>query len=178
MYASACQQALIGQYTEQGRAIFMWHCSRIEEFLITFYGMLDHTDAASLHLSNMRRFQHWWSGLFSNKTCLVCLMAQPECAGPCGHSMCEDCIKRFGKRSSIWEDLYDLPSCMLCGAAGWSSRIKPLTAGVNILSIDGGGTRGIVPLRFLSLIQEKLGTACRLQDLFDLVLGTSSGKAY
>ncbi|KAL9606564.1 MAG: hypothetical protein Q9179_000289 [Wetmoreana sp. 5 TL-2023] len=53
--------------------------------------------------------------------------------------------------------------------------LKPPTAGINILSIDGGGVRGAVPLEFLSILQEILGDDCPIQDLFDLAFGTSSG---
>ncbi|MCJ1473164.1 hypothetical protein MMC13_001815 [Lambiella insularis] len=53
--------------------------------------------------------------------------------------------------------------------------VKPPTAGVNILSIDGGGIRGVIPLEFLNRLQKVLGPDCPVQDLFDLALGTSSG---
>src|SRR5260221_774600 len=43
----------------------------------------------------------------------------------------------------------------------------------NILSIDGGGLRGIIPLRILQKIEELTGK--RIQDCFDLVSGTSTG---
>lgn len=42
------------------------------------------------------------------------------------------------------------------------------------VAIDGGGVRGVIPLEFLILVQEQLGE-CRLQDLVDLAIGTSSG---
>lgn len=44
-----------------------------------------------------------------------------------------------------------------------------------ILAIDGGGVRGVIPLEYLVLIQESLSPFCRLQDLVDLAVGTSSG---
>ncbi|TKA60681.1 hypothetical protein B0A55_12855, partial [Friedmanniomyces simplex] len=46
---------------------------------------------------------------------------------------------------------------------------------IRILSVDGGGIRGIIPLEFLHLLQRSLGSSCRIQDLFDLALGTSAG---
>ncbi|KAK0866001.1 hypothetical protein LTR87_015181 [Friedmanniomyces endolithicus] len=54
-------------------------------------------------------------------------------------------------------------------------RLKPPTAGVRVLSVDGGGVRGIIPLEFLHLLQRSFGSSCRIQDLFDLALGTSAG---
>lgn len=52
--------------------------------------------------------------------------------------------------------------------------VLPPTMNPTILAIDGGGVRGVIPLEFLILIQEILGS-CSLQDLVDLSLGTSSG---
>jgi uncharacterized protein len=42
-----------------------------------------------------------------------------------------------------------------------------------ILSIDGGGTRGIIPAYFLAAIEEKTGKP--VSQLFDLIAGTSTG---
>lgn len=41
-----------------------------------------------------------------------------------------------------------------------------------ILSIDGGGIRGIIPLKVLSALERIIG---RLSDTFDLIAGTSTG---
>jgi patatin-like phospholipase/acyl hydrolase len=43
----------------------------------------------------------------------------------------------------------------------------------NILSIDGGGLRGIIPLRILQKVEELTGK--KIQDCFDMVAGTSTG---
>ena len=48
-----------------------------------------------------------------------------------------------------------------------------------ILSIDGGGIRGIIPAKILYHLEEeaidRYGTDARLCDFFDLVCGTSTG---
>jgi patatin-like phospholipase/acyl hydrolase len=44
-----------------------------------------------------------------------------------------------------------------------------------ILAIDGGGVRGAIPLEYLLLIQESLGRDCKIHDLIDLSVGSSSG---
>lgn len=46
-----------------------------------------------------------------------------------------------------------------------------------VLAIDGGGVRGVIPLEFMILLQEHLGSQCALQDLIDLAIGTSSGES-
>ena len=43
----------------------------------------------------------------------------------------------------------------------------------NILSIDGGGLRGIIPVRIMQKIEELTGR--RIQDTFDMMAGTSTG---
>ena len=42
-----------------------------------------------------------------------------------------------------------------------------------ILSIDGGGIRGIIPAMILAEIERRTG--CRTAQLFDLIAGTSTG---
>ncbi len=51
---------------------------------------------------------------------------------------------------------------------------------IKILSIDGGGIRGILPATFLSVLEEKLQETTgnkdfRLADFFDFIAGTSTG---
>ena len=51
---------------------------------------------------------------------------------------------------------------------------------VKILSIDGGGIRGVLPATLLSVLEEKLQETSgnenfRLAESFDLIAGTSTG---
>ncbi|KAL8546268.1 hypothetical protein ACS0TY_006116 [Phlomoides rotata] len=50
---------------------------------------------------------------------------------------------------------------------------------VTVLSIDGGGIRGIIPATFLEFLESKLqeldGPDSRIADYFDIVAGTSTG---
>ncbi len=71
---------------------------------------------------------------------------------------------------------YHVQRCPLCGAGSLEVTLKPPTAGVRVLTIDGGGVRGVVPLEFLRILQDTIGPECPVQDLFDLAFGTSSGK--
>ncbi|KAK9080256.1 hypothetical protein SSX86_001932 [Deinandra increscens subsp. villosa] len=60
-------------------------------------------------------------------------------------------------------------------------RIEPVTNGklITILSIDGGGIRGIIPATILTLLESQLqeldGKDARIADYFDVVAGTSTG---
>ncbi|MFS7911299.1 putative patatin-like phospholipase domain, Acyl transferase/acyl hydrolase/lysophospholipase [Helianthus anomalus] len=64
---------------------------------------------------------------------------------------------------------------------GPRSPLQPPTYGnlITILSIDGGGVRGIIPgviLNFLETELQKLdGENARLADYFDVIAGTSTG---
>jgi patatin-like phospholipase/acyl hydrolase len=53
--------------------------------------------------------------------------------------------------------------------------LKPEAAGVRVLTLDGGGIRGIVELEILRLIENVWGGGLRIQDFFDLIVGTSTG---
>jgi hypothetical protein len=73
------------------------------------------------------------------------------------------------------EGLY-LTHCILCeNQVDILVKIKPATASIRVLSIDGGGTRGVTPLEILVILQELVGEEVPLYDIFDLGVGTSSG---
>ena len=74
------------------------------------------------------------------------------------------------------ESRYLLETCAVCeGHANLTVYLKPATAGVRMLNIDGGGVRGVVPLEFLTRLQNELGPKARVQDFFDIAFGTSAG---
>ena len=71
---------------------------------------------------------------------------------------------------------YNITRCILCLTKGTlSANLKPPTAGARILSVDGGGIRGVVPLEYLNMLQNLLGPTVRVQELFEVAFGTSSG---
>ncbi|KAI6752499.1 hypothetical protein HG530_013868 [Fusarium avenaceum] len=54
-------------------------------------------------------------------------------------------------------------------------RVKPKAAGPRVLALDGGGVRGIVELLVLRQIERHVGYGIAIHELFDLVVGTSTG---
>jgi patatin-like phospholipase/acyl hydrolase len=54
-------------------------------------------------------------------------------------------------------------------------RLKPRCAGARILTLDGGGIRGIVELALLQSLDATVGLGIPIRDLFDLIIGTSTG---
>lgn len=66
---------------------------------------------------------------------------------------------------------------LLCGmqTGGLLVGMKPDTATVRVLSVDGGGSRARIPLEFLQRLQDCVGLPYRVQCNFDFVFGTSCG---
>jgi hypothetical protein len=114
--------------------------------------------------------------LISAETCISCLTGPPQHVLMCGHTLCDLCVQRFGNAVTGEESCYLLDTCVICEAhAKLTVYLKPATAGVRMLNIDGGGVRGVVPLEFLTRLQKELGPRARVQDFFDMAFGTSAG---
>ena len=113
----------------------------------------------------------------SHKSCLCCLMRSPEKVLPCGHALCDICIKIFGIKLS--KNKFTLDFCMLCGAKQPLTHYNFIqdTAGLRILSLDGGGVRGVITLEFLIHIYREVSClGCSLNEFFDYICGTSAGE--
>jgi patatin-like phospholipase/acyl hydrolase len=116
--------------------------------------------------------------IFSHATCFCCLMDVPEHPLPCGHVICSACVQTYGKTSS--KCVIEMPYCpMHMAETRWPKphviKFKHKGAGTRILCLDGGGIRGIVELEVLRAIEQALGGEMRVQDFFDLIVGTSTG---
>jgi predicted acylesterase/phospholipase RssA len=125
------------------------------------------------HLSGSKRY-------ISHTSCFSCLIAPPEHALPCGHVLCTPCVQSFGKPSGRY--MVEMSYCPLHHEdpdgqfrPKWPITIKPATAGVRILSLDGGGVRGISELIIMQEIERALGGGLPIQAFFDLIVGTSTG---
>lgn len=85
-------------------------------------------------------FRYTADSLFSNTSCLVCLMYTPEHRLPCGHILCTSCLRAFG--NSEQDVIITISSCPMPHRQTywnerWSIPIKPSLAGTRILSLDG-----------------------------------------
>ncbi|KAF1965189.1 FabD/lysophospholipase-like protein [Bimuria novae-zelandiae CBS 107.79] len=121
--------------------------------------------AVEIHRSNLIRFQHRWRCIQSSSTCLCCLRRRPQYHLPCGHCICENCVIVLG--DCCEDDPWEMPNDI-------TVRTTPPTAGVGVLCIDGGGTRGIIPLTVMKLIQDRLGPI-PLQRCITVSFGVSVG---
>ena len=130
------------------------------------------------HRETLRKLQHCvdTKALISAEICVSCLTGPPQHVLMCGHTLCDLCVHRFGSAVTGEESRYLLETCAVCEEhANLTVYLKPATAGVRMLNIDGGGVRGVVPLEFLTRLQNELGPKARVQDFFDIAFGTSAG---
>jgi len=138
--------------------------------------MLPYASAADIRSKSIQESVHW-AVVKSNRFCLFCLMNSTQHPLPCGHSLCEECVQIRGVSVFGSESTATVTGCDFCKSQVTAHfSLKPMTAGYRLLSLDGGGTRAIITLEELRLLQESLGPLCRVQDFFDMVMGTSSGK--
>lgn len=119
-----------------------------------------------------------WKNIKSNKTCLSCLQAVPDHVLTCGHSYCPRCVQELGEVSQSSECAWTM-KCRLCWEVKGSNlhivQLRPRCAGVRVLTLDGGGIRGIVELVLLNALQRSVGLNLLPKDMFDLIVGTSTG---
>jgi patatin-like phospholipase/acyl hydrolase len=83
----------------------------------------------------------------------------------------------FGEQPD--ENLFTFNRCFLCRkdiVLPIAIRVNPLIAGASVLCIDGGGIRGVIPLKFLEILQDRIDLPISILRVFNVIFGTSSGK--
>ncbi|OCL00524.1 uncharacterized protein K441DRAFT_444104, partial [Cenococcum geophilum 1.58] len=142
---------------------------------------------AEIHRQTLQKAQlmDWVCKIHTNRTCLSCLSNNPEHLLACRHVLCSTCMANFASSGGN-EHLASV--CIMRCPFGcipqqpgwpWTSFMKPPSAGVRVLSLDGGGVRGILELMVLGYLQDyvevELGPDVPVIEMFDLVVGTSTG---
>jgi hypothetical protein len=139
----------------------------------------DHKRILELRQMVHRKHKTVWKKLQSNKTCLSCLQSVSDHVLPCGHSYCPRCVQELAQPSSSFECAFDMSACTLCGDhthnGSHQIQLRPRCAGARVLTLDGGGIRGIVELAVLRSLEKGVGLGIQISELFDLVVGTSTG---
>ena len=133
--------------------------------------------SATLHREEMASLQKKVAHAESRESCAYCIRRNKQHKLPCGHGVCETCVRIFYCECRGERYIYEADMCLLCGksTSGMRVGLKPETASVRVLSIDGGGSRARVPLEFLRVLQNRVGLPCPVQRYFDVAFGTSSG---
>ncbi|KAI1737988.1 hypothetical protein F4680DRAFT_426738 [Xylaria scruposa] len=137
--------------------------------------------ATILHRERMNNFYATFgnpSAFVSHSACFSCLRELPECILPCGHILCQSCVRAYGRQTS--RTSVELSRCPLhvresFEKSSYTFSFKPPRAGVRILSLDRGGVGALMELYVLRAIQELLGPKLPLRLFFDLIVGTSAG---
>lgn len=70
---------------------------------------------------------------------------------------------------------YYINTCLLCRAGSVIKVLPPFSAGLRVLSLDGGGAWGRLTLEMIGVIQNMMGPVLKYQDFFDVAYGTSVG---
>lgn len=75
----------------------------------------------------------------SHTSCFCCLFESPEHSLPCGHVLCTSCLKAFGTTRK--RNVMEIDCCPIDGhqfsSGRWTVVLKPDTAGIRILTLDG-----------------------------------------
>lgn len=115
----------------------------IEELFTGINGLLERDDNIETATSLVAKASGVAS-VSSNRTCYPCLSRCPVYMLPCDgvqHTICEQCAIRFTDTAIRSQSTVSLKRCPLgCyfrRGSEWRSRIRPPTAGVRLLSLDG-----------------------------------------
>ncbi|KAF9762619.1 hypothetical protein IL306_003360, partial [Fusarium sp. DS 682] len=120
----------------------------------------------------------------STTFCLGCLFGRPEYKLPCGHVICKTCVEDFDDTDSDkrYPGRFMHQRCIICDNSSsdkwpYTAAIRPPLSGLRVLSLDGGGVRGIVELTVLNRLEKEIGLGLPIENFFDLIVGTSTGDS-
>ena len=132
--------------------------------------------ALTIRKDNLNQLRSYSSPLKTFQVCLYCSVRRYEHTLGCGHRICDVCTVIFGKRVVGLEYHFEISTCYLCNTKiTFQAKLLPPTCGIRFISIDGGGSKGIVSLEYLDAFEEVLGLPYPLQEHFDYGIGTSIG---
>lgn len=174
LYRKTCENA----QNSQVQANLNYFCDAISHYFNRYFSSMNPARPSStIRRSILRSCFRQCRGLFSTKTCFLCLTQPPELILPCHHGICDTCAVVFGDRNKKAEYHFDISQCPLClENFQFTTRLLPPTKRAVLLSLDGGGIRGIIQLGILRALEKRLGKQAPLSHTVDLSVGTSVGR--
>lgn len=167
------------------KAEFLAQCSAVNQISASGAILNPRPSAADVLAHRNAMFHHGlqrrWADIHSYKTCFTCLSSVPDHVLPCGHAFCRGCIRDFGVLAEDTMAQVMVAACVWCATSFCPAQVvqtKPLCAGIRILTLDGGGIRGILELALLKLVEDRIDLGVGIQVFFDLIVGTSTGIYY
>lgn len=126
--------------------------------------------AATAHKTALAQFETTWQRVYSNVFCLSCLGREAQNTLSCGHSFCEPCTMIHGSTPPTECWTFSPSRCPLCKEPnGVAFRMKPYTAGVRCLCVDGGTPQDILVLKAL---ESELKLPAPVTEYFDIAVGS------
>lgn len=151
------------------------------QFALSFHENLDSLSdtSAAAHLRLLKKF-HPQVGRMSTLCSMMCLQRLPEHKLPCEHAVCDTCIQIHQESNAYDPWLFEMEECPLCHLTFTPRIIIKMhnpARGFRVLCLDGGGCRGIIPLKLLQALEDRIGLPLPVQQNFDMFLAPSSGEA-
>jgi hypothetical protein len=109
----------------------------------------------------------------SFSSCFGCLQVPPNTVLACRHAFCFDCIRELAN-SPLPHRLQVILCPFHKSSERFAPRLLPIEAGYRILSLDGGGVKGLAELVILRHIEKRCFEIPTV-ELYDLIVGTSIG---
>ncbi|CAG8891594.1 unnamed protein product [Penicillium salamii] len=154
---------------------FKYHIAGVSSRFVHHFAQLSAVKtSAAIRKETLCRLYCQWGGLRSTTTCLACLSRPPEHMLPCKHAICDTCVVIFGRPSRLGDYHFEIAQCPICEErSDVTIRQLPPTKPPVILSLDGGGVRGLIQLGLLRALESRIGIP--IASLPDLCIGTSVG---
>uniref|UniRef100_A0A093XBG7 Calcium-independent phospholipase A2-gamma n=1 Tax=Talaromyces marneffei PM1 TaxID=1077442 RepID=A0A093XBG7_TALMA len=132
--------------------------------------------SAAAHRRVLKEFQPYLQDIHTLCS-MICLQRPPEHKLPCGHAVCDTCIQIHHESSGHDPWSFELEECPLCKST-FTPRVTVKmhnpARGFRVLCLDGGGCRGIIPLKFLQALEDRIDLPLPVQQNFDIFVAPSS----
>ena len=121
-------------------------------------GDKENPSSLAKHLANLQRHATVLKDRKFGGACFACLCRNWSSLLPCGrHGLCNECLMALDPSWPTYGGAL-VTACEICGQhfKDWRGRVTPPDFTPSVLSLDGGGVRGLIQLEVLRLLQEEI----------------------